>query len=177
MIRHLRNLVRDQRGVSAVEFAMLAPLMITMYFGTVEVSQGISIDRKLSLTARTVADLASQVTSINNADMTNLLQASSAVISPYPADKLGVTVSLVEVDANSNATIKWSDTLNGTARAAGSAVTLPPALLVPNSRLVWSEVKYAYTPTIGHTITGTVNLKDQLYMRPRLSDSITRTTS
>ena len=58
MIRRLRNMIgkltRDQRGVSAVEFAMLAPLMITMYFGSIEVSQGISIDRKLSLTARTL---------------------------------------------------------------------------------------------------------------------------
>ena len=181
MIRHLRNvfanLARDQRGVSAVEFAMIAPLMLTMYFGSIEVSQGISIDRKLTLSARTVTDLASQVTNINNADMTNLLKATSAVISPYPADKLAVTVSLVKVDANSKATIEWSDTLNGTARAKGSAVTLPSALLVANSSLVWGEVSYSYKPVIGYMITGTLTLKDQLYMRPRLSDSITRSAT
>lgn len=173
----VRNLARDQRGVSAVEFAMLLPLMLTMYFGSIEVSQGISIDRKISLTARTVTDLASQVTSINNADMSNLLQASAAVISPYPASPLSVTVSLVTIDANSKATIAWSDTLNGTARAKGSAVTLPGALLVANTSLVWGEVQYLYKPTIGYTITGTVTLKDQLYMRPRLSDTINRTAS
>jgi len=49
--------------------------MITLYLGAVEVSQGVAIDRKVTLTTRTVADLASQVTSINNADMTNLLNA------------------------------------------------------------------------------------------------------
>jgi Flp pilus assembly protein TadG len=177
MIRSLRKFARDQRGVSAVEFAMLAPLMLTMFFGSVEVSQGISIDRKLTLTARTVADLASQVTNINNADMTNLLKASQAVISPYSTTALGVTVSLIKIDANSKATIEWSDTLNGTARSKGSSVTLPGALLVPNTSLVWGEVKYSYTPTIGYVMTGTLNLSDQLYMRPRLSDSITRSAT
>jgi hypothetical protein len=48
---------------------------------------------------------------------------------------------------------------------------------VANSSLIWSEVQYAYTPTIGYLISGTVTLKDQIYMRPRLSDSVTRTTS
>ena len=61
---------------------MLLPLMITLYLGSVEVSQGIGIDRKVTLTARTVADLASQVSSINNTDMTNLLTASQSVIAP-----------------------------------------------------------------------------------------------
>jgi Flp pilus assembly protein TadG len=57
--RHLRGLIRDQRGVSAVEFAMLLPLMITLYLGAVEISQGVGIDRKVTLTTRTVADRAS----------------------------------------------------------------------------------------------------------------------
>src|ERR1700750_368146 len=93
--RHLRGLIRDQRGGSAVEFAMLLPLMITLYLGAVEISQGVGIDRKVTLTTRTVADLASQVSSINNADMTNMLTASSAVIAPYDPTKLKVVVSAV----------------------------------------------------------------------------------
>ena len=84
---------QDERGVSAVEFAMLLPLMITLYLGTVEISQGVGIDRKVTLTTRTVADLASQVSSINNTDMTNLLNAASAVVVPYDLSKLKVTVS------------------------------------------------------------------------------------
>ena len=38
----LRRLLRDKRGVSAVEFAMLLPLMVTLYLGGVEVSQAIA---------------------------------------------------------------------------------------------------------------------------------------
>src|SRR5215467_1200282 len=97
--QQIRSLIADQRGVSAVEFAMLLPLMITLYLGAVEISQGVGIDRKVTLTTRTVADLASQVTSINSSDMTNILNASSQVIMPYDASKLKVTVSEVTIDS------------------------------------------------------------------------------
>jgi Flp pilus assembly protein TadG len=155
----------------------LLPLMITLYLGSVEVSQGIGIDRKVTLTTRTVADLASQVSSINNADMANMLNASAAVIAPYDTSKLKVTVSAVMVDSNGVAKVTWSDTLNGTKRAVGSTVTLPTALNVANTTLIWSEVSYSYKPVIGYVITGTLNLADQIYMRPRLSDTVTRINS
>ena len=48
-------------------------------------------------------------------------------------------------------------------------MTLPTALNIANSSLIWSEVEYAYKPTIGYVISGTLTLKDQIYMRPRLS--------
>lgn len=177
MLRPFRRFARDERGVSAVEFAMLLPLMMTLYLGSVEVSQGISADRKVTMTARAVADLVSQVSSINNSAMTNVLNAASSVMSPYDVTKAKVTVSLVTIDANSKATITWSDTLNGTKRATGSVVTLPTALVIPNTSLVWGEVTYSYTPTIGYVISGTLNLKDQIFMRPRLSDTIARTAT
>jgi Flp pilus assembly protein TadG len=162
---------KDRRGVSAVEFAMLLPLMVTLYLGSVEISQGVGIDRKVTLVSRTVADLASQVTSIASTDMTNILNASSSVIAPYDATKLKVTVSEVDIDAGAVAKIKWSCTLNGTQRTVGSTVTLPAALNIANTQLVWGEVSYAYKPTIGYVVTGTLNLSDQIYMRPRLTDT------
>ena len=168
----IRRFARDERGVSAVEFAMILPLMLTLYLGGVEVSQGVSIDRKVTLTARTVTDLVSQVSSINNAGTTAVLGASASVLAPYPVDKATVTVSVIKIDANSQVTVTWSETLNGTKRATGSTVTIPPALVVPNTSLVWSEVSYAYKPVVGYVLTGTLNLKDQIFMRPRLSDTI-----
>ena len=170
------RLVQDRRGTSAVEFAMLLPLLLTLYLGTFEISQGIGIERKVTLATRTVADLASQVSSINNTDMTNLLGASSMVVYPYDPSQLKVTVSEVKIDANQVAKVAWSDTLNGTKRAVGSAVSLPAALKVANSSLIWGEVIYSYKPTIGYVITGTLNLSDQIFMRPRLSDCVTRDT-
>jgi Flp pilus assembly protein TadG len=170
--KRLISLRRDQRGVSAVEFAMLLPLMVTLYLGAVEISQGVAIHRKVTLTTRTVADLASQTSSISGSEMTNLLNAAAAVVSPFEVGKLKVTVSQVVIDANGNAKIDWSETLNGTKRAKGSAVTLPNALKVADTNLVWSEVSYNYTPTIGYVVTGSMTLSDQIYMRPRLSDKV-----
>ena len=171
------RLRRDERGVSAVEFAMLLPLMLTMYLGTVEVSQGIGASRKLSLTTRAVADLVSQMSSINNADMTNSLNAAATVMAPYSTSNLKVVVSSVTIDSTGKATVAWSEQLNSAVRATGSTITLPTALNVPNTSLIFSEVQYNYTPTIGYIISGTISLKDQIYMRPRLSDKVTRVNS
>ena len=173
--RRLRRLVGDEHGVSAIEFALLLPLMVSLYLGAVEMSQGIAADRKVTLTARSIGDLVSQVSSINNTDMTNALNAAGAVMAPFPLGNLKVTVSSVKIDANGVATIDWSDTLNGTARTKGSTVTLPAALNVASTSLIWSEVQYTYKPVVGYVITGTLSLKDQIYMRPRLSDSVART--
>jgi len=175
--RPVRRFLRDKRGASAVEFAMLLPLMVTLYLGSVEISQGVGINRKVTLTTRTVADLASQVSSINNADMTNILNASSTVVAPYDVSKLKVVVSAVTIDNAGVATVAWSDTLNGTKRTVGSTVTLPTALNVANSTLIWGEVTYDYRPTIGYVISGTLTLSDKIYMRPRLSNTVTRVNS
>jgi Flp pilus assembly protein TadG len=177
LTRRLSSFGGDQRGISAVEFAMLLPLMITLYFGVVEISQGVAAHRKVTLTARTIADLASQVTNINNADMSNMMNAASAVLSPFDVSKLKVTVSAVSIDANGIAKVVWSDALNATARAVDSTVTVPPALNVVNTQLVWSEVTYNYEPAVGQAITGTLNLFDEIYMRPRLSETVNRINS
>ena len=172
-LRLLRSFARDRKGVSAVEFALLLPLMMTFYIGGAEVSQAVSVSRKATLVARTVADLSSQTSGITAANMTNILDASAAVVSPFDASRLTVTVSQVKIDANSVATIDWSVTRNGTAHATGETITLPAGLVTANTYLIWSEVEYNYQPSIGYVITGNLNLTDKMYMRPRLSTSVT----
>jgi Flp pilus assembly protein TadG len=81
-------------------------------------------------------------------------------------------VSSVKIDSAGKATVAWSDPLNGTAQTMGSAVTSPAALNVANTSLIWSEVQYTYKPVIGYVMTGTLTLKDQIYMRPRVSDTV-----
>src|SRR5205085_2933884 len=80
----ISRFAKDERGVSAVEFAMILPLMLTLYLGGVEVSQGVSIDRKVTLTARTVTDLVSQVSSIDVTGTSAVLGAAASVLAPYP---------------------------------------------------------------------------------------------
>jgi|ERR1043166_49715 Flp pilus assembly protein TadG len=170
--RRFIGFARDRRGVSAVEFAMLLPLMITLYLGTVEISQGVAIDRKVTLVTRTIADLTSQASTVSTTDMTNIFNATTSVMAPYDVSKLKVTISLVTIDSNAAAKVTWSCTYQGTKRAVNSSVTLPSALQVASTTMIWSESSYSYKPTIGYVVTGTLNLSDQIYMRPRLSDTI-----
>src|SRR5271169_6520994 len=88
MPRAVRRFGRDRRGVSAVEFAFIAPVMIGLYLGCAEISDGVSADRKVSLTAAALANLTAQATTIATADMGNILDASSAIIAPYSAANL-----------------------------------------------------------------------------------------
>jgi Flp pilus assembly protein TadG len=75
MRRALGRFAGDRRGVSAVEFALLALLMIALYFGSVEVSDGVIADRKVTLTAAALANLTAQVPTISTSDMSNILDA------------------------------------------------------------------------------------------------------
>jgi Flp pilus assembly protein TadG len=169
----LRSFRGDHDGASAIEFAILAPMMIALYFGCVEITDGIAADRKVTLTAGALANLTSQSQTITADGMTNILNASAAIIKPYSVGNLAATITCLKLDADGNAKVAWSATLNGTARADGSSVTLPAdALKVPNSSLVWSEVSYNYTPVVGYTITGTLTLTDQMFMSPRITPPV-----
>lgn len=173
----IRNFSRDRGGVSAVEFALLAPLMIGLYMGGVEISDGIGVDRKVTLTAGAIANLAAQVSTISTSDMTDLLKAGSSVIAPYSSTPLKITISCLSIDSNKVAKVKWSETKNGTKRGTNSTVTLPSALAVANTQLLFSEVSYAYSPVFGRVITGTMTLSDTMYMSPRISAPVYGTTA
>ncbi len=172
IIGWLSRFARDRSGVSAVEFAFVAPVMIGLYLGCAEISDGVAADRKVSLIAGALSNLSAQVTAISTDDMTNILDASTAIIAPFSAANLTMTVSCLKLDANAAATVQWSATRNGTARAPGSVYSFDAsqtALAVKNSWLLLSEVTYAYKPTVGYTITGTLTLADKMFMSPRIT--------
>ncbi len=175
----LRRIVGDRRGVAAVEFAMILPVLLLLYLGGVEVSQAVSIYRKVTLTARSISDLVARTTNVTNAEMTNILNAAASVAAPYPLGNITVVVSSVNIDVNGVAKIAWSDAYNGTKRSVGATVSVDSRLKIPNTArtLIWAEVEYKYTPTIGYVITGQMTLKDQIYMSPRLSETVTRSAT
>ena len=167
LLHAFRRFGRDRGGVSAVEFAFIAPVMIGLYLGCVEISDGVAADRKVSLTAGALANLTAQATTISATEMTNILDASSAIIAPYDAGKLTLTVTCLSIDANKNANVKWSVTRNGSVKSG--TLTIPAALDVANTQLIYSEVSYAYKPIVGYTISGTLTLSDHMYMSPRIT--------
>ena len=190
--RCLTGLLGDRSGIAATEFAVIVPLMLVMFLGTVEFSTGLGIDRKVTLVARTLSDLASQSSTppapaqvsspITDSDLTNIFTASIAILTPYPPVPAKMTLSEVYVDSTGVAKIKWSKaaaigsnndtqaTLVASNHTFDENVTnkMPPALLVRKTYIIYSEVSYQYLPSIGYVMGKSgVNLSDSSYTRPR----------
>jgi Flp pilus assembly protein TadG len=166
------DLIEDRRGIAATEFAVIVPIMLVMFFGVVEFSSGVAVDRKVTLMARTLSDLTSQSLSVTNSDMTNFFAASNAMMTPYSSTPTKSTISELYVDPNTLvARVQWS---NGSfPRAVSSTVVIPSALAVAGTYLIYSEVSYLYVPTIGYVMAKAgVNLSDTAYTRPRQSTCV-----
>jgi Flp pilus assembly protein TadG len=185
------DLARDCGGVAATEFAVIVPVMLVMFFGTVEFSSGVAVDRKVTLVARTLSDLTSQSLPsaplspsavVADSDLLNIFTASIAILTPYAATPTKATLSEIYVDSTGKvATIQWSKAAtigSGATQAAltppssrnfGDDVTtiVPAKLLVPKTYLILSEVSYLYTPAVGYVMKAGVTLNDVAYTRPR----------
>ncbi|MBX3519711.1 MAG: pilus assembly protein [Xanthobacteraceae bacterium] len=171
---------RDKRGVSAVEFAIILPFMAMLYLGGTALTQGIIVKRKVVLVAHTVGDLVARDNNITNAEITSIFDAAKAVFAPYAwnSNLLKIKVSSINIDAAGNAKVGWSDAFQDTARPVNSTITLPAGLNTANTSIIWAEVSYNFTPPIGTAFTGgTLTLTDQLYIRPRLVTTVTRSAN
>jgi Flp pilus assembly protein TadG len=164
-------------GVAAVEFAIILPFMLALYLGSVEVGGGMAVQFKAALATRAVADLATRYTSIDNSTMTGILSTASTVVAPYSASGMIVTISQITTNAGGQGTIAWSDSLNGTAHTVGQSVTLPTALQIASTSMIWTEITYPYQPAFGYVFTGTINIAQSSYFYPRLSTTVTRVNS
>ena len=173
-LRSPRHFGRNGRGASAIEFALIAPLMLGLYIGCVEISEGVA-DRKVTLTAGTLANLTSQVTTLTTADIGNILNASIAIMNTYTGS-VAAKISCLKIDATGIARVTWGEATTGvTKRAPGEVVTIPANLAVPNSYLVFTEVSYQYVPVTGfspgfsHISASGITLSDVMYMAPQIS--------
>jgi Flp pilus assembly protein TadG len=164
-------MLADRSGIAATEFAVIVPVMLVMFFGTVEFSSGVAVNRKVTLMARTLSDLTSQSTSVNDADLTGFFAASKGVMTPYPSSPTQSTISELYVDTSKVVKVMWS---RGYApRATGSTVTIPTELRVAETYLIFSEVAYRYVPAVGQVMAPAgVNLTDVAYTRPRQSTCV-----
>ncbi len=155
-------------GVSAVEFALILPLMLTLYAGTAEMAHAIDNWRKVTELARTVADLTSQgdtdsTQPIRSSTMNDILASSTAVLRPFTAANAKIVVSALAVDTVAsplNPKVCSSvATSNATARNTGVATDLPiPAGFgVDGNRYVLAEVSMPYAPMIGTSLVKLVN--------------------
>ena len=163
------DLWHDCRGVAATEFAIVIPIMLVAFFGTVEFCSAVAVDRKVGIMARTLSDLTSQNTSVTDPQLTNIFNASTQIMTPYSTTPLQSTISELYVDPNTLAArVQWSQGANQ--RSIGSTVAIPSALQIGGTYLIFSEVRYQYVPTIGYVLAKTgISLSDLSYTRPRQS--------
>jgi Flp pilus assembly protein TadG len=162
---------KNQDGLAAVEFALLLPVMITLFFGIVEVSLALGARADVTNVASTGADLIAQESAVTTADMSNVWSAIGAILYPYNTASAQVTITSIIYDTTSKSLtagkVDWSCTKGGTARSKNAAVTLPAGLMTTNGSVIMSEIIYPYASPTTQIITGTLNMNNTFYTKPR----------
>jgi Flp pilus assembly protein TadG len=171
-LRLIAGLAGNERGSAAVEFAVVVPIMLMMFFGVVEFSAAVAVDRKVTLVARTLSDLTSQSTCVTQTDIDNFTSTGRAILTPYSTTPLLSTITELYVDNNLDAKVQWS---KGSSVKSGT-VSIPTGLKIKDTYLILAEVEYLYKPLGGVNYmmsAAGVNLKDLTYTRPRQGASVT----
>lgn len=168
---------RCRNGLAAIEFSFIAPVMIVLFFGVVEGSNALSVSRKVSLSVNTLADLASQESSLTAAQASDLFVGVEQIIGQGNINADVRLVSLIpDPDSadpdNPDIIVHWSrDNSGGTPYAAGSSYTeLADATLVDaSSSLIVGEIEYTYSSVLTKRIIGPVDFAKMATRWPRRS--------
>ena len=172
------RLAKDSAGIAATEFAMIVPIMLVLFFGVVEITNGFSAYRSIRLMAHTNSDLTSQSLSVQDTDLANFFAASTGVLYPFVTSSTdpNLKMSIVElwVNAALQARVQWAKNSDGSPTPApGTVMNIPLSIAVPNTYVIYSNVKYNYVPVIGYVMNKAgINLGDFAYTRPRLSQCV-----
>jgi Flp pilus assembly protein TadG len=190
--RALRNIVlaarrlrRDDEAVAAVEFALIVPFLITLYFGSIEAAALFTVDKRIDSISSTIGDLVAQwdpaegdLTTGTSGTLTDYMNASTGILSPYSTSGLKIVVTLVQVKDNGTTRILWSK-----ANAAGTAktgTTYTDLASTSNTQMntvsrggcvIAAEVSYSYLPLLGQVFKVALNLKHTNYFLPRFGSS------
>jgi len=170
MLRRFRD---DARGVAAMEFAMIAPIMLAMYFGLAELTLGMMAERRASHATAVVADLVAQSTQINATEVADIFTVGDAILKPLPAAPLKMRLSSVKADAAGSPKVVWSRGDGLTALAAGATPSgFPAGLLAAGDSVIMAEATYTYTSPLQQVMPDPVVFNRKFYLRPRKSPEV-----
>ena len=177
------RLRRETGGMAAVEFAMIVPIMFFLFVGTIEFSQALTVDRRLTHAASSTADLIARApnSGLTAAQVDRDLKIVEQLIAPYELERLYVKVISVIAQGtpgNPSAlsyTVDWSrDNLAGTPHSRGATYSdIPQGLLVAGESVIVSEATYNYTPLVfNYFIRSAFNMTERFYLKPRNSSCV-----
>ncbi|TIQ91262.1 MAG: pilus assembly protein [Mesorhizobium sp.] len=180
---------RDRRGVAAVEFAFIVPVLLVMYFLTMEASQAIETSKKVSRIGSMVADLVTQQQTITPAELDGIMQIGNSTLQPYNRSTPEIIITAIEVtnETTPRVLVAWSRKMVGGAFSADAAknsvTTVAPMLNVRGTFLIRVESNLAYQPIITWSADSekrlgfssafnSISMGDTYYLRPRRSPTI-----
>ena len=181
-----KRLAGDRRGSAAIEFAFIAPMLLTMYFVTMEFAPAIDSNKKVGRAASMIADLITQQQEITRSEIDAIIRIGEATLRPYARSSLNVTVTAITIEED-GPVVSWSrklvDGVFSQDVAEGSATTVPPKLEIEGSFLIRVEAALDYQPMItwsedAKEATGLLAAFDNIpmletyYLRPRMSNTV-----
>lgn len=187
--KHLARLAGNESGAAAIEFAFVAPVLIVIYFMTMEVSQGLEANKKTSRIGIIVGDLITQQQTIDKASLDSIMRIGEAVVQPYnrSAPSIYVTGINISNDPTPEATVAWSRKLvDGAASSylkVDDPTTVPEQLMIPGTFLVRTVSKLEYEPVLTWTASekaslglasafDSIDMEEVYHLRPRMSQTI-----
>jgi Flp pilus assembly protein TadG len=176
---------RRKDGAAAVEFALVVPFMLSLYFGTMELSQGLEVNKKTGRAASLVGDLITQQAVITKSEIIEIAGIAEATLAPYKRSAPTIEVVGIQVtdEPTPKAKVAWSMRVAGGAGASflgvGSEISIPADLLMRNTFIVRSGTQINYYPFTTYTISLTaggrkgIEMRETYHLRPRTSPTVT----
>ena len=174
MMRVINRFRRSDRGLAAIEFALIIPVMLFTFFGIAEIANYILAARKVANVASSAADLTAQDTVIDDAEMADIMGALDVVLRPFDPQEAQIRISSVVADDNGETTVAWSDARNTGAYAEGTPIDVPDDIVPNNQGIIMTEVSFTYRTLFGMYLNDGMTVSDTFYLKPRRSTTVQR---
>lgn len=173
--RRAQGFRRDTCGVAAIEFAIIFPLMLIVYVGLVDVSNLISANRRVTLTANTLGDLVTQSPGeVTSAQIEGFFAAASPIMEPFPADSIALELYAFTKSSGSISLAWQRKNSESSCDAAPTPDAKMESLMTEDNDVIVSRTCYTWKPILGVLLgIEQTTARAELMLRPRQSARIT----
>lgn len=161
--RSLKTFLRDRRGSAAVEFAFVVPVLLLLYYGMVEATQALLVNRRVSFIATGVGDLTTQTAQLSKTQLQDIFTISTAVMKPFPTDALAIRVVSIETNAQGVPTQKWQEV----SKTFPYPVDLSTVTKEPNTAIIRAETAYTFNSPLKQIIPNALVFRHKMDLKPR----------